>query len=203
MRNHRHPCPDEIHISSCCFGVSEIKIHLLRSSAHEHYLIALFLTHLLYLHIISPSCSASEMGIFYDLLVDTWIMTTSCNLFLILVSIILVSIFIHTTSEENQFEYVEWNPSGNTPIWHYRYYHPSSIPAYAHNVVFIHALVGVFKKKKGRGTWGHGHIILEELLDLVEDSKLIDKVESINIIMLGTTPDRASAIGNLQLRKKV
>jgi hypothetical protein len=36
-----------------------------------------------------------------------------------------------------------------------------------HVAVFVHALVGVFQKKRGGGTWGHGLEILLELLDQV------------------------------------
>ena len=60
----------------------------------------------------------------------------------------------------------------------------------AHTAVFIHALVGVFKKKRGTGTWGHGLQILTELLDLVDSSGLTVESKGIYITLLGNVADR-------------
>lgn len=64
-------------------------------------------------------------------------------------------------------------------------------------------LVGVFKKKKGGGTWGHGLEILNELLDTVEKSGLIENVHNVYISLSGNEADRAEARAALDIRKKV
>ena len=90
-----------------------------------------------------------------------------------------------------------WNgDGGDAPMWHYQYDRPF-VPPGVHNAIFIHALVGVFKKKKGGGTWGYGLHILLELIDLVHSSKLIAEVEGVYVILLGTTPNRAKAKAKL------
>ena len=64
-------------------------------------------------------------------------------------------------------------------------------------------LVGVFKKKRGGGTWGHGLDILNEMLDLIETSGLIHDVRGVYIGILGTSADREEAKVSLKHRQKV
>jgi hypothetical protein len=76
-------------------------------------------------------------------------------------------------------------------------------PVGAHNVIFLHALVGVFPRRRGNGSWGHGREILIELLDTINSSGLVDKVDSIRISLLGKPKDRADTMTSLLPYKKV
>ena len=60
-------------------------------------------------------------------------------------------------------------------------------------VVFVHAAVGIFHKKRGNGTWGYGEEILKELLLSVRDSGLLEVVSHVYVGLLGHESDRASA----------
>jgi hypothetical protein len=58
------------------------------------------------------------------------------------------------------------------------------------NYVFIHACVGIFKKKRGGGTWGHGEDILVELLDTIVNSTLpSNDLGGVFVGMLGSASD--------------
>jgi hypothetical protein len=66
----------------------------------------------------------------------------------------------------------------------------------------VHTIVGIFKKKTG-GTWGHGLEILNELLDTIEKSGLLEEVRGVYISLLGTEADRSEARAAISSRKKV
>jgi hypothetical protein len=59
--------------------------------------------------------------------------------------------------------------------------------------IFIHSCVGVFKKKKGNETWGHGEEILSELLHSIERSTVVDTLGAVLIGMIGSDNDVESA----------
>jgi len=68
--------------------------------------------------------------------------------------------------------------------------------------VFIHACVGIFKKKRPPGTnetWGYGREIMEELLEHVQSSGLLSRPDtSVYVTLLGSIPDRALARRTMQ-----
>jgi len=68
--------------------------------------------------------------------------------------------------------------------------------------VFIHASVGIFKKKKPVGTnetWGYGREIMEEILEHVQSSGLLGlSGTNVYVTLLGTPADRALATGTLR-----
>ena len=68
---------------------------------------------------------------------------------------------------------------------------------------YILYIVGVFKKKRGSGTWGHGLDILKELVELIESSGLINEVERVYISLLGSESDRSEAKIALKGQEKV
>ena len=105
------------------------------------------------------------------------------------------SVSKETNSDIDRFQ--PWNGDGDAPMWYYKH-DPPFAPSGTHNAIFIHALVGIFKKRKGGGTWGHGLDILLELIDLVQSSGLIDQVEGVYIVLLGTTPNRDKARSTLE-----
>ena len=76
-------------------------------------------------------------------------------------------------------------------------YHPieytSSIRETAHIVIFVHAAVGIFNKKRGKGTWGYGQYILREILTSINESGLLQKSAALYVGLLGRDEDRASA----------
>jgi len=58
------------------------------------------------------------------------------------------------------------------------------------NVMFIHATIGIFKKRRGKsGTWGHGTEILQEILQEVEESNALAWFRRIYIGTLGSKTD--------------
>ncbi len=57
-------------------------------------------------------------------------------------------------------------------------------------VIFVHAAVGIFKKKRGSGFWGYGSEILTDLLQQVRRSGLGQKVAAICVTLLGKDSDR-------------
>lgn len=70
-----------------------------------------------------------------------------------------------------------------------------------HNVMFIHATIGVFKRKRGKsGTWGHGREILEEMLENVEKSKLLHLFRRVYIGTVGSKDDVGIAIESVLSR---
>jgi len=61
-------------------------------------------------------------------------------------------------------------------------------------VMFIHATIGIFKRKRGKpGTWGHGTEILTEMLQAVQDAKALGWFRRIYIGTLGSDVDTAQA----------
>ena len=76
-------------------------------------------------------------------------------------------------------------------------YHPiqytASIRDTPHITVFVHAAVGIFNKMRGKGTWGYGQQILEELLKSINESGLLQKCSAVYIGLLGKEEDRLSA----------
>lgn len=61
--------------------------------------------------------------------------------------------------------------------------------------VFLHAAVGIFKKKRPPGTnetWGYGREILEEVLLNMTSSRLLPRA-TVYVTLLGTVPDRRLA----------
>lgn len=61
--------------------------------------------------------------------------------------------------------------------------------------VFLHAAVGIFKKKRPPGTnetWGYGREILEELLLNLTSSRLLPRA-TVYVTLLGSVPDRRLA----------
>lgn len=63
--------------------------------------------------------------------------------------------------------------------------------------VFIHAVVGVFQKKRGNETWGHGMNILVELIKTIEDSSIAPNISAVYITIIGAEHDRQKAAYNL------
>lgn len=81
-------------------------------------------------------------------------------------------------------------------------YHPiqytPSIRDLPHITVFVHAAVGIFNKIRGKGTWGYGQQILEELLKSINDSGLLQKSNAVYIGLLGKEEDRLSAKSHIK-----
>lgn len=70
-----------------------------------------------------------------------------------------------------------------------------------HNVMFVHATIGVFKKKRGKaGTWGHGREILEEMLETVEKSNLLHFFRRVYIGTVGNKDDVGTAVESVSSR---
>ena len=70
--------------------------------------------------------------------------------------------------------------------------------SFEHSAVFIHAMVGIFKKKRGTGTWGHGLEILIELIDSLRESELYKEPNlRVMVSLLGNKEDLAEAISTL------
>jgi len=56
-------------------------------------------------------------------------------------------------------------------------------------VVFIHSVVGVFKRWRGEGAWGFGADILLSMLKAIEESPVMDVLTGVYIGMLGSRED--------------
>ena len=52
--------------------------------------------------------------------------------------------------------------------------------------IFVHAVIGVFHKKNGSGTWGYGGAILLGMLRAIGESALVDRVHRIYVGAIGT-----------------
>ena len=65
--------------------------------------------------------------------------------------------------------------------------------------IFIHACVGVFAKKKGGGTWGHGQEILFEMLSDIAQQPLAVHVSKVFIGLVGKHADRQMAKSMIDL----
>lgn len=76
-------------------------------------------------------------------------------------------------------------------------YHPiaytHAVREIPHIAIFIHAAVGVFHKKRGKGTWGYGEYILKDVLRSVKESGLLAKASGLYIGLLGAENDRISS----------
>ena len=65
--------------------------------------------------------------------------------------------------------------------------------------IFIHAAVGIFKKKRYEGYWGYGREIMEEMLiTIISNQDLMNMVHGIYVTTLGNSTNRALARSTLQ-----
>jgi hypothetical protein len=78
------------------------------------------------------------------------------------------------------------------PVSHFRNQSEPSI------YIFLHAAVGIFKKKRYKGYWGFGREIMEEILVTIQKAGLMDKATGIYVSTLGNTSNVAEATRTLE-----
>ena len=70
-----------------------------------------------------------------------------------------------------------------------KYNNPVIPPRNVTDSIFIHAVCGIFNRKRGNDTWGYGLDILNELLTTIGRSHVVDYVANVHISLIGRPSD--------------